>query len=92
MLNQKSLSSCLIYVSHAKILANIENLKESKQSLFLLTRITFEIPENEPLAYENLEEFFFLRKEIWTRKILKREGVEELKWQIKLSTTDIAIN
>ena len=60
------------YLSLAKILANIENLKKSKQSLFLLTRITFEIPENEPLAYENLEEFVFLRKEIWTRKIVKK--------------------
>ena len=35
----------------------------------------------------------FFRKEMWTRKIVKeREGVEGLKWQIKLSTTDIAIN
>ena len=59
------------FLSHAKILANIENLKDSKQSLILLTRITFEIPENEPLAYENLEEFFFI-KEMWTRKIVKK--------------------
>ena len=60
------------YFSHAKILANIENLKESKQSLFLLTRITFEIPENELLPYEKLKDFFPLRKEIWTRKIAKK--------------------
>ena len=60
------------FLSHAKILANIENLKESKQSLFLLTRITFEIPENELLPYEKLEDFFSLRKEIWTRKIAKK--------------------
>ena len=63
------------YLSHAKILANIENLKESKQSLFLLTRITFEIPENEPLAYENLEEFFFSQKRDLDKKnIKKRRG------------------
>ena len=79
------------YLSHAKILANIENLKESKQSLFLLTRITFEISENEPLAYENLD-YFFYKRDVDKKNSKKREGVEELKWQIKLSTTDIAIN
>ena len=79
------------YLSHAKILANIENLKESKQSLFLLTRITFEIPENEPLAYENLEFFFFI-KEMWTRKIVKKRRGGREEWPIELSTTDIAIN
>ena len=74
MLNQKSLSSCLIYVSHAKILANIENLKESKQSLFLLTRITFEIPENEPLAYENLEDYFFHKRDVDKKNSKKEKG------------------
>ena len=48
----------------AKTLANIENLKESKQSLFPLTRITFEIPENEPLAYKNLEDYFFQKRDV----------------------------
>ena len=68
------------FLSHAKILANIENLKEGKQSLIPLTRITFEIPENELLPYENLGDFFFLRKEIWTRKIAKkrRGGIIEM--------------
>ena len=80
------------FLSHAKILANIENLKESKQSLFLLTRITFEIPENEPLAYENLEEFFFFIKEMWTRKIVKKRRGGREEWPIELPTTDIAIN
>ena len=36
---------------------------------------------------------FFLEKRCGQEKIVKkREGVEGLKWQIKLSTTDIAIN
>ena len=72
------------YLSHAKILANIENLKESKQSLFLLTRITFEIPENEPLAYENLEEFFFSQKRDLDKKNSKKEKGWK-KWNGKLN-------
>ena len=72
------------YLSHAKILANIENLKDSKQSLFLLTRITFEIPENEPLAYENLEEFFFSQKRDLDKKNSKKEKGWK-KWNGKLN-------
>ena len=72
------------FLSHAKILANIENLKESKQSLFLLTRITFEIPENEPLAYENLEEFFFSQKRDLDKKNSKKEKGWK-KWNGKLN-------
>ena len=69
------------FLSHAKILASIENLKESKQSLFLLTRITFEIPENEPLAYENLEEFFFFHK----RDVDKKNSKKEKGWKIEMA-------
>ena len=72
------------FLSHAKILANIENLKDSKQSLILLTRITFEIPENEPLAYENLEEFFFSQKRDLDKKNSKKEKGWK-KWNGKLN-------
>ena len=61
------------YLSLAKILANIENLKKSKQSLFLLTRITFEIPENEPLAYENLD-YFFHKRDVDKKNSKKEKG------------------
>ena len=64
----------LSYLSHAKILANIENLKESKQSLFLLTRITFEIPENEPLAYKNLDDYFFYKRDVDKKNSKKEKG------------------
>ena len=80
------------FLSHAKILANIENLKDSKQSLILLTRITFEIPENEPLVYKNLEDYFSHKRDVDKKNSTKREGVEEEEWLIKLSTTDIVIN
>ena len=80
------------FLSHAKILANIENLKESKQSLIPLTRITFEIPENKPLAYENLEDYFFHKRDVDKKNSKKEKGWKKLKWQIKLSTTAIAIN
>ena len=36
---------------HAKLLAKIEKLKASMQSLFPLPGMTIEIPENEPLAH-----------------------------------------
>ena len=72
------------FLSHAKILANIENLKDSKQSLILLTRITFEIPENEPLAYENLEKFFFSQKRDLDKKNSKKEKGWK-KWNGKLN-------
>ena len=61
------------FLSHAKVLANIENLKDSKQSLFLLTRITFEIPENEPLAYENLD-YFFHKRDVDKKNSKKEKG------------------
>ena len=80
------------YLSHAKILANIENLKESKQSLFLLTRITFEIPENEPLAYKNLEDYFFQKRDVDKKNIVKKRRGGREEWLIKLSTPDIAID
>ena len=79
------------FLRHAKILANIENLKVGKQSLFLLTRITFEIPENEPLAYENLD-YFFHKRDVDKKNSKKEKGLKEEEWLIKLSTTDIAIN
>ena len=69
------------FLGHAKILANIENLKESKQSLIPLTRITFEIPENEPLAYENLD-YFFHKRDVDKKNSKKKKGAEDLKWQI----------
>ena len=43
MLNQKSLPSCCFFLDHAKLLANIEKLKESKYSLFPLTGINPDI-------------------------------------------------
>ena len=61
-------------LSHAKILANIENLKACKQSLFLLTRITFESPENEPLAYKNLEDYFFQKRDVDKKNSKKEKG------------------
>ena len=42
ILNQKSLPSCF-FLDHAKLLANIEKLKESKYSLFPLTGINPDI-------------------------------------------------
>ena len=64
------------FLSHAKVLANIENLKDSKQSLILLTRITFEIPENEPLVYKNLEDYFSHK-----RDVDKKNGKKEKGWK-----------
>ena len=62
------------FLSYAKILANIENLKESKQSLIPLTRITFEIPENKPLAHENLEDYFFHKRDVDKKNSKKEKG------------------
>ena len=45
----------VVFLSDAKLLANIKKLKESKYSSFLSPGITCEIAKNEPPACENLE-------------------------------------
>ena len=68
----------------------MEKLKERKQaiiSLFLLTGITPDILKNEPLVHLNLEDSFFLKRDVDKKNYRKVKGWKEWNGKVNCQLT-----